>query len=436
MNRKLLKNKNYTLLIVGNLVSLLGSNIQQFVLSLYVLAITGSATLFASMLAISILPRILLSPVAGVFGDWFDKKKSIVILDIINGLVLFGFAGIFFINQSLSIGLIYLLVVILEITEIFFHSSMSAVIPSIIDKDNLLEANSLRSMIISLGQLMAPILGALIYGTFGLFLAIIINATSFLLSAFSEMFIKIPKIKAKETKKNFAALKEDFTAGLKIIKDNKSIRTIIAIATIINFSIAPLFSVGLIFIIREVLMASDMQFGIFQSVLTASMIAAPILLTKKIKKERLGDVLIKSFILISLFIASISISTTAFMMSLSNNHLISYIFILSIAFFIGVLVTAVNIGVTTLLQKVVPLEFMGRTSTVLGLLVAIAIPIGQMLFGVLYDIINPGYVVIFNGLVILLGVLYHYKNLKRIEEEKPVEKITKKILRRQLANEV
>ncbi len=436
MNRKLLKNKNYTLLIVGNLVSLLGSNIQQFVLSLYVLAITGSATLFASMLAISILPRILLSPVAGVFGDWFDKKKSIVILDIINGFVLFGFAGIFFINQSLSIGLIYLLVVILEITEIFFHSSMSAVIPSIIDKENLLEANSLRSMIISLGQLMAPILGALIYGSFGLFLAIIINATSFLLSAFSEMFIKIPKIQSRETKKNFAAFKEDFSAGLKIIKNNKSIRTIIAIATIINFSIAPLFSVGLIFIIREVLMASDIKFGIFQSVLTASMIAAPILLTKRIKKERLGDVLIKSFILISLFIASISISTTAFMMSLSNNHLISYIFILSIAFFIGVLVTAVNIGVTTLLQKVVPLEFMGRTSTVLGLLVAIAIPIGQMLFGVLYDIINPGYVVIINGLVILLGVLYHYKNLKKIEEEKPVEKITNKISRRQLANEV
>ncbi len=79
---------------------------------------------------------------------------------------------------------------------------------------------------------------------------------------------------------------------------------------------------------------------------------------------------------------------------------------------------------------------MGRTSTVLGLLVAIAIPIGQMLFGVLYDIINPGYVVIINGLVILLGVLYHYKNLKKIEEEKPVEKITNKISRRQLANEV
>ncbi len=436
MNRKLLKNKNYTLLIVGNLVSLLGSNIQQFVLSLYVLAITGSATLFASMLAISILPRILLSPVAGVFGDWFDKKKSIVILDIINGVVLFGFAGIFFVNQSLSIGLIYLLVVILEITEIFFHSSMSAVIPSIIEKENLLEANSLRSMIISLGQLMAPILGAIIYGSFGLFLAIIINATSFLLSAFSEMFIKIPKIKSRETKKNFSAFKEDFLAGLKIIKNNKSIRTIISIATIINFSIAPLFSVGLIFIIREVLMVSDMKFGIFQSVLTASMIAAPILLTKRIKKERLGDVLIKSFILISLLIASISLSTTAFMMSLSNNHLISYIFILSIAFFIGVLVTAVNIGVTTLLQKVVPLEFMGRTSTVLGLLVAIAIPIGQMLFGVLYDIINPGFVVIINGLVILLGVLLYYKNLKKIEEEKTVEKIPNKIPRRQLANEV
>lgn len=436
MNKKLLKNKNYTILIIGNLISLLGSNIQQFVLSLYVLAITGSATLFASMLAISILPRIILSPIAGVFGDWFDKKSSIVILDIVNAVVLFGFAGILFANKSLSIGLIYILVIILEITEIFFHSSMSAVIPSVVNKEHLLEANSLRTMIISIGQLMAPILGALIYGSFGLLLALIINATSFFISAISEMFVKIPKIQSRTTKKNFSAFKEDLIAGLQIIKNNRSIRTIIAIATVINFSIAPLFSVGLIFIIKEVLLSSDMQFGIFQSVLTASMIAAPILLTKKLKKEQLGDVLIKSFIIISLFIASLSLSTTSIMMSLGNNNIVSYIFILSISFLIGILVSAVNIGVTTLLQRVVPLEFMGRTSTVLGLLVAIAIPIGQMLFGALYDIINPGLVVILNGLVVLLAVLYHYKNLKKIENEENIEEIPNKIPRRQLANEV
>ena len=52
---------------------------QQFVISLYVLALTGSATIFASMLSISILLRIILSPMAGVFGDWFDRKNYSII---------------------------------------------------------------------------------------------------------------------------------------------------------------------------------------------------------------------------------------------------------------------------------------------------------------------------------------------------------------------
>jgi len=193
MNKHLLKNKNYMLVVLGNFVSLMGSNIQQFVLSLYVLALTGSATLFASMLAISILPRILLSPIAGVFGDWFDKKKSIVILDLINAFILLGFAIYLYYNEALSIGLIYLLVVLLEITEIFFHSSMSVVLPSVVEKEQYLEANSTRTMLVSFGQLMAPIFGALIFGAFGLLVAIIINAFSFLFSAISEMFIHVNK---------------------------------------------------------------------------------------------------------------------------------------------------------------------------------------------------------------------------------------------------
>src|SRR5690554_4521058 len=111
MKRALLKNKNFSLLLAGNAVSLLGSNMQQFALSLYVLALTGSATIFSTMLAISILPRIILTPFAGVFGDWFDRKKSIVTMDTINGLLIGAYAILFFLNGGISIFGIYLLVV-------------------------------------------------------------------------------------------------------------------------------------------------------------------------------------------------------------------------------------------------------------------------------------------------------------------------------------
>src|SRR5690606_26687109 len=95
MNFKLMKQKDFSLLILGKLVSLVGSNMQQFALSLYVLEITGSATIFASILSVSILPRLLLSPIAGVFGDWFNRKKTIVLLDFINGIILGIFALIY-----------------------------------------------------------------------------------------------------------------------------------------------------------------------------------------------------------------------------------------------------------------------------------------------------------------------------------------------------
>jgi MFS family permease len=368
------------------------------------------------MLAIAILPRIILSPIAGVFGDWFDKKKSIVILDLVNAFILFGFAIYLFYNEDLTIGLIYLLVILLEITEIFFHSSMSVVIPSVVEKEQYLEANSLRTMVISFGTLMAPILGAIIYGAFGLFIAIIINAVSFLISAISEMFIKVPKTKSEDNVKSIAGFKKDLVEGIKIIKESKPIKTIISIAMIVNFSIAPLFSVGLIFLVKEVLSQSDFRLGLLQTVLSASMIAAPMLLTKRLKQMKLGDVLVKSFLIIGFLIMLISITVNQSVFSISDG-LLSYIIVLVTCFIIGVFVTAVNIAVGTLLQKIVPLEYMGRTSTVLGLGTAIMIPIGQVIFGYLYDIINPGIVMILNGAIIILTVIIYYKQMHLIESD-------------------
>ncbi|MGE4571167.1 MAG: MFS transporter [Candidatus Izemoplasmatales bacterium] len=435
MNKKLLKNKNYMLLVIGNFVSLIGSNIQQFVLSLYVLALTGSATIFASMLAISILPRILLSPIAGVFGDWFDKKKSIVILDITNALVLLAFGIYVYLYNDLTIGLIYLLVILLEITEIFFHSSMSAVIPSVVQEDEYLEANSLRMMLVSFGQLLAPVFGALIYGAFGLLVAILINALSFFLSALSEMFIKVPKTKSESNVRSVSGFKKDFSEGIKLVKHSKPIRTIMAMAVIVNFSISPFFSVGLIFLLKEVLVQSDMRLGLLQTVLSASMILAPILLLKKLKTMRLGDVLMKSFFIMGTLIVLISFSIHSSLASLADG-LASYIYVLVICFIIGILVTGVNISVGTLIQKIVPLEFMGRTSTVLGLFSTIAIPIGQMIFGYLYDIINPGFVFILNGLVILGTVLFFYKRMHLIDDYDKEEVKENLVERSVLVNEI
>lgn len=421
MNLKLVKQKDFSLLVLGKLVSLLGSNMQQFALSLYVLAITGSATIFASILSISILPRLILSPIAGVFGDWFDRKRTIVLLDFLNSIIIGIFALIYIINESISIPMIYVLVILLEITEIFFHSAMSAVMPSIVKKEELLEANSLNSLVMNIGNILAPVLAAFLYGIYGMKVILIVNSISFLLSAISEMFINVPKSHKQPEKVNLKSFKTDLMEGINIIKSNRLISTMIGLGTIINFSAAPLFGIGIIYIIKEVLKINDIQFGIFQMVLSASMLVAPILCGGYIKKIKIGKLIYLSFMIISILILVMAIFPSSFVLDSFDTNMVSYIGILVISFTIGIVVTVANIAIGTLFNEIVPLELMGRTSAVFNLAVTVFIPIGQMLFGFLYDIILPSVVVAISGIILFIAITKYKTALIGYDNSEPKE---------------
>lgn len=415
MDLTLLKNKDYSLLMIGKLVSLLGSNMLQFALSLYVLSLTGSALIFASMLSISILPRLLLSPIAGVFGDWFNRKKAIVFLDFINGVLIATFALIFLLNGGLSLLLIYAFVILLEIIEIFFGAAMAAVIPSMVKKEQLFAANSLQSLVLNFGQLLAPTIAALVYGFAGMLIVLIVTALCFVLSAISEIFIRIPK-HTKQSTFTLSHFKTDFIEGVKIIKSSKFILTILGLVAIINFTISPLFSVGLTFVVKETLKASDFQFGLFQTIFALASITAPILLGLGKKTKNVGTLLFRSFLLLSIIVLLIAIVPSDLLLAYFAPNVIPFIFLLVLLFFIGMLVTTVNITISTIFSQIVPLEAMGRASSVLTLASTILIPLGQIAFGFLFDNLAASYVIIICGLILLGAVLLYRKRLLNIAQ--------------------
>lgn len=415
MDLTLLKNKDYSLLMIGKLVSLLGSNMLQFALSLYVLSLTGSALIFASMLSISILPRLLLSPIAGVFGDWFNRKKAIVFLDFINGTLIATFALIFLLNGGLSLLLIYAFVILLEIIEIFFGAAMAAVIPSMVKKEQLFAANSLQSLVLNFGQLLAPTIAALVYGFAGMLIVLIVTALCFVLSAISEIFIRIPK-HTKQSTFTLSHFKTDFIEGVKIIKSSKFILTILGLVAIINFTISPLFSVGLTFVVKETLKASDFQFGLFQTIFALASITAPILLGLGKKTKNVGTLLFRSFLLLSIIVLLIAIVPSDLLLAYFAPNVIPFIFLLVLLFFIGMLVTIVNITISTIFSQIVPLEAMGRASSVLTLASTILIPLGQIAFGFLFDNLAASYVIIICGLILLGAVLLYRKRLLNIAQ--------------------
>ena len=83
-----MKNKNFIIIVIGQIISLFGNAIQRFSMSLYLLEFTGSTAAFARILAISTIPYIIFAPIAGRLSDNINRKEIMVYLDLICSVVI------------------------------------------------------------------------------------------------------------------------------------------------------------------------------------------------------------------------------------------------------------------------------------------------------------------------------------------------------------
>jgi len=409
MKISLLKQRDFLLLMLGKLVSLIGSQMQSFALSLYVFKITGSATKFASIFAVMLIPEIILGPIAGVLADWFDRKKIIVFFDLFRGAIIGVYAILFLMNGKLSMLSIYILVIILSIASLIFQPAVSTVIPSIIKKEDLVDANGINTLIMNVGVFISPGIAGFLFGIYGIGIILVLNSVSFIVSAVSEIFIRIPKTNKKPDKISFKSFRIDFAEGFKFIINKKIILTIIMLGFVVNFAFNPLFSVGIIYISKSVLKVSDFLYGTLQSILVISMFIAPFLCSYISKKIKLGKLLFFDIFFVSFLIAIMSIIPSSKFLGLFSGNIIPFVSLIVITFTICVIIGVGNISIGTMIQSEVPIHMMGRVSTVMNTGLLAASPIGQMVFGVLYDKIDT-WICVFIVFVILFVAIMLFRN--------------------------
>ena len=400
MNLKLIKNKNLSLLIIGQFVSQFGSGMQGFAFSLYVLQLTGSGMMFASVLAISTIPRLILGPICGVFADWFDRKKIIVYLDLISALIIGGLY-LFSLSTDINIGHIYFTVIIMSVISALFSPAISAAIPSIVDKDDLVGANALNRLALTLCYMFYPLVAGFIFGIWGISVVLLINALSFLLSAISEMFIDLVTPNQKKSKPSYKDFKKDFKEGIQVILDHKLIRSIMILSVMANALIAPAISVGLIFVANQLLVISDWQLGMLQTALVSGSLVGSLLTSGLSNKYKLEKLLSLAVMVIGLLIMAIAVNASAFYLNIFQTKIIPYISLVLIALSITTVAVITNIGVATMMQKEVPLELFGRVTSVKETFSMAAVPLGQMAFGIVFDYTMPPIPFLISGLLVL-----------------------------------
>lgn len=417
MNFRLLKSKDFTLLILGKLVSLIGSYMQDFALALYVLKITGSSLIFGSVITTAIIPRIILSPICGVLADRFDRKKVIVYLDMASGLLI---GALYFVSITIGIQLIhvYITVIVLSIISTLFQPAISAAIPTIVKKEELVDANVFNSTVMTIGQLIAPILAGLLYSTFGLPVVLLINSISFVCSSISEMFINMPKLEKAEKRFSVKEFKKDFIEGLSFVRKQKQLMKLLCSALVVNIAFNPILAIGIIVIVKTVIKASDLQFGYMEAVLVVGTMFGSFMVKPISKRISLTQIFTNVLFGCGLVVIMMAMNTMNGYLNIFDTNIVPYISFMSLCFIITLTLTIVNITLMTIMQQIVPVSKMGRVSSITSTISMAAIPVGQIIFSAMFQYF-PSYIPLLVSSIIIIGTAI-YVAISSVENENQV----------------
>lgn len=380
-NRKVIK--NLFLFTSGKAVSIFGSSVYTFAISLYVLKITGSALNYATTLMLSIIPMIIISPIAGVVADRIPKKWLVVGMDLANGL-LFLLIFVYVNTAELTLTVIYISTVLLNIFTTFFGIGMEAAKPSLVTQDKLIKINSLSKLIDSASSILGPIVGGIIFAILNINYFILFNAVSFIFSAITECFIDfhLNPLHIKSEKNVQKSFSSDLREGWHFFSHNKSILELFFVFVSLNFLLGFSVNVPGPYIINQLLKLPSSSFGIINGMFPVGLILGTLSVERLMQKIEFRKLLISmnGFIAILAMLIGLPIL-------FNFNGGISLIFYSVVFALMGVAIAYVDVPLMTILQNEIPQNLLGRVLSLIMSLVKVILPVALITSGALIGMV-------------------------------------------------
>lgn len=244
--------KDFTLVVIGQIISLFGNAALRFALPLYLLNLTGSSALYGTVMACALIPSILMSPVGGMIADRVNKRNIMVALDFFTALVVVMFS-VLMNGVNLVVLLTVTLMLLFGIAGAY-QPAVQASIPALADQGHLMAANSIINTISSFSALIGPVIGGVLYSAYGLKPILWVCMVCFFISAVMELFIQIPFQRRVSEGSVWKLIKSDFADSIRFIrKDKPAIGKAVWIVCGINLFLSAMISVGVPYLITEVL---------------------------------------------------------------------------------------------------------------------------------------------------------------------------------------
>ena len=367
---------------------MLGDVLYLMALDLWILDMTGSAALMGVVSALSIAPAIVLGPFAGVLVDKWNRKNILVITDFIRG-VLVTFIGIAGIMGFIKVWMIIVVAIISSMCSAFFNPAVSAIKPQIVHRSKLVKANSITSFAESSSNMLGNAIAGFLYVLVGAPYMFLFNGISYIFSAISEMFIKVPEMDKTEGKITF---KEDFKEGLHFVGQFKTFKNMFIVSCIVNFF------VNAAFVLLPVLFKQASYLGI----------------------ERYG---------IAMAISSLGMVLGSLTLSIVNVKNEKNFYIFAIAFCAATYLNVVsNTIMAAVRMTIIPKQMMGKVFALMGTLSMALIPLAKIVGGFLGEFLPVRTAMIIFFGITLIGCLIlprikGLKSLMKYDGEESIERL-------------
>src|SRR5215217_13751 len=175
-----LRRRDFALLWVAGLVSLTGDWMLIVALPITVYQLTGSALATGGVLIANKLSALILGSVAGVFVDRWDRKRTMVVANLIRAPVLLLLVVV---DSAERIWIVYLVAAVVSAVGQFFRPAENALLPRLVGEEHLVPANALNALNDNLSRLAGPALGGLVAAGLGLSGVVAVDAASYLVAA-------------------------------------------------------------------------------------------------------------------------------------------------------------------------------------------------------------------------------------------------------------
>ncbi|MCK4434326.1 MFS transporter [Candidatus Bathyarchaeota archaeon] len=361
--------RSYLFFWSGQLVSLLGSSIAQFVIIWWITLETGSALYLSIASFLGLVPMIILTPFTGVLVDRWSRKALIGIADFLQALVTVALIFLFWLS-SVSIWQVLVLLTLRGIFQAFHSPAVTAIVPLMVPKAKLSRVNGLTYLFTGAVTLIGPVVAALLLAFWKIHQILWIDAITFIVAVIPLLIITIPSVRKKQDKSSFS---KDLGEGLAFIKNARGFLPLLTLATLLNFLLTPLPTLLPYYVKFDHLgEVSDLAFvmAFFQGGILAGGLLMSVI--KGVKKKT--GAIMSSVYIVFLGYALVALTPSGLFWFMALGGLI-------MAFCIPI----ANVSIQTIIQTVVPLKMQGRVNSVTMALASAATPLGMILSGVIVE---------------------------------------------------